>query len=79
MQAIASAFQIGIYSIDRIDEVIFTAELMCSICVHFLLSGYRKVSAKLSEVVIGDAGHSPYIEKPAQFDEAFHTFLASVT
>lgn len=45
--------------------------------IRAVLDRYEANGGAYDEVVIGDAGHSPYIEKPAQFDATFHAFLAS--
>ncbi len=42
-----------------------------------VLSTYEKNGRSVERVVIDDAGHSPFIEKPAEFNEAFHRFLDS--
>lgn len=40
-----------------------------------VLDAYAEEGGQYREVVIDDAGHSPYIEKPEEFDEPFHAFL----
>ena len=42
-----------------------------------VLSTYEKNGGSVERVVIDDAGHSPFIEKPAEFNAAFHRFLDS--
>jgi pimeloyl-ACP methyl ester carboxylesterase len=41
-----------------------------------LLERYAGEGGAYREVVIDDAGHSPYLEKPDIFDEVFHAFIA---
>lgn len=41
-----------------------------------VLDGYRSQGGHYEEVVIADAGHSPFIEQPAQFQAAFFKLLA---
>ncbi|MFN2292335.1 MAG: alpha/beta hydrolase [Anaerolineae bacterium] len=40
-----------------------------------ILEQYRANGGSYMEVVIDDAGHCPYIEKPDEFNSAFHMFL----
>jgi pimeloyl-ACP methyl ester carboxylesterase len=40
-----------------------------------VLDAYAASGGQYEEVVIEDAGHSPYIEKPEEFNAAFHRFL----
>lgn len=40
-----------------------------------VLDGYRSQGGEYEEVVIADAGHSPFIEQPAQFQAAFFKLL----
>jgi pimeloyl-ACP methyl ester carboxylesterase len=40
-----------------------------------VLAQYAANGGRYEEVVIADAGHSPYLEKPAEFNAAFHPFL----
>jgi pimeloyl-ACP methyl ester carboxylesterase len=40
-----------------------------------VLEQYRANGGSYKEVIIDDAGHSPYIEKPHEFNDAFHAFL----
>lgn len=40
-----------------------------------VLDQYAAKGGSYEEVVIGDAGHSPYLEKPAEFNAAFHKHL----
>lgn len=40
-----------------------------------LLDCYTAEGGSYSEVIIDDAGHSPYLEKPTEFNAAFHAFL----
>lgn len=42
-----------------------------------VLEQYQARGGKYSEVVIAEAGHTPYVEKPAEFNEAFHAWLGS--
>lgn len=41
-----------------------------------LLDRYVANGGQYQEIVIADAGHSPFLEKPAEFNAAFHPFLA---
>ena len=40
------------------------------------LAAYEAAGGSVERVVIPDCGHTPYLEKPAAFDEALHGFLA---
>jgi pimeloyl-ACP methyl ester carboxylesterase len=40
------------------------------------LDGYAALGRRVERVVLPDCGHSPFLEKPAAFDAAFHRFLA---
>ena len=40
-----------------------------------VLEQYQANGGTFQEVVIDDAGHTPYIEKPAEFNRVFHGFL----
>ena len=40
-----------------------------------VLDQYEEAGGTYEEVVIDDAGHVPYIEKPDEFNDIFHTFL----
>ena len=40
-----------------------------------VLDAYAENGGQYREVVIEDAGHSPYIEKPDEFNAHFHAFL----
>jgi pimeloyl-ACP methyl ester carboxylesterase len=40
-----------------------------------VLEKYASAGGSFSEVVIDGTGHSPYIEKPAEFNAAFHAFI----
>lgn len=42
-----------------------------------ILQRYQTAGGRYHEIVIQDTGHSPYIEKPAEFHQVLHTFLAS--
>ena len=42
-----------------------------------VLSTYENNGGSVERVVIDDAGHSPFIEKPAEFNVEFHRFLDS--
>lgn len=42
-----------------------------------VLGSYAAHGGAYEEVVIADAGHTPYIEKPDEFNQHFHAFLAS--
>ncbi len=42
---------------------------------RFVLQQYAANGGSFNEVVIADTGHSPYIEKPAEFNTAFHDFI----
>lgn len=39
------------------------------------LAEYEAAGGRVVRVVLEDCGHSPYLEKPAEFDAAFHPFL----
>lgn len=43
--------------------------------IRTVLDNYTEQGGEYEEVVIEDAGHSPYIEKPGEFNEAFHSFI----
>ncbi len=43
--------------------------------VRAILDKYATAGGAYTEVVIADTGHTPYIEKPAEFNDAFHTHL----
>ena len=45
--------------------------------IRAVLERYTENGGAYSEVLIEDAGHTPYIEKPAQFNKAFHTFITA--
>ena len=40
-----------------------------------VLEAYAAEGGRYREVVLADAGHTPYIEKPEEFNEAFHALL----
>ncbi|MGJ3238711.1 MAG: alpha/beta fold hydrolase [Anaerolineae bacterium] len=40
-----------------------------------VLERYAETGGQFEEVVIDETGHSPYLEKPAEFNQAFHAFL----
>lgn len=40
-----------------------------------VLERYKNADGTYKEVVLDNCGHSPYIEKPKEFGEAFHAFL----
>ena len=40
-----------------------------------VLDAYAENGGQYREIVIEDAGHSPYIEKPDEFNAHFHAFL----
>lgn len=42
-----------------------------------VLSTYENNGGSVERIVIDDAGHSPFIEKPAEFNVEFHRFLDS--
>jgi len=42
-----------------------------------VLKKYSSAGGMYQEVVIADAGHLPFIEKPVEFNEAFHSHIAS--
>ena len=46
---------------------------------RFVLENYRAAGGAVSEVVIADCGHTPFIEKAAEFNQAFHAFLANAS
>ena len=41
-----------------------------------VLENYAAAGGSVEEVVIEDCGHTPFIEKAAQFNSALHGFLA---
>lgn len=43
-----------------------------------VLEKYKDAGGAAEEVVIADTGHTPYIEKPAEFNESFHKHLTSI-
>ena len=43
--------------------------------IRAVLDDYAAQGGTYREIVIEDAGHSPYLEKPDIFDEIFHAFL----
>lgn len=43
-----------------------------------MLERYQANGGRYQEVLIADCGHTPYIEKPAEFGQAFAEFLATV-
>jgi pimeloyl-ACP methyl ester carboxylesterase len=45
--------------------------------IRAVLDAYAAAGGSYEEVVIADAGHSPYLEKPDEFNEAFHGFLTA--
>lgn len=45
--------------------------------IRAVLDTYTEKGGRYREVVIEDAGHSPYIEKPEEFNHILHDFLAS--
>lgn len=44
-----------------------------------VLNEYAANGGAYQEVAIADAGHSPYLEKPAEFNAAFHAHLTAVS
>jgi pimeloyl-ACP methyl ester carboxylesterase len=42
-----------------------------------VLEKYAAAGGEYQEVVIKDAGHLPFIEKPDEFDRAFHAHIKS--
>lgn len=46
--------------------------------IDSVLSRYESGGGTVSRVVIPDSGHSPFIDKPADFNKAFHGFLSGV-
>lgn len=44
--------------------------------VRAVMERYAEAGGSYQEVVIEDAGHTPYIEKPEQFNQAFHAHIA---
>ena len=44
-----------------------------------VLEKYAAAGGRYREVVIEDAGHMPYIEKPAQFNAVFHDHIATTS
>jgi pimeloyl-ACP methyl ester carboxylesterase len=45
--------------------------------IRAVLDGYVQEGGTYTEVVIEDCGHVPFIEKPEEFDGAFHAHLAT--
>lgn len=43
-----------------------------------VLEKYQKKGGRYTEVVIEETGHTPFIEKPEEFNKHFHNFLKSV-
>lgn len=41
------------------------------------LRAYEAGGGRVTRLVLADCGHSPYLERPAAFDAAFHPFLAA--
>lgn len=46
--------------------------------IRAILEQYRANGGAYQEVVIADCGHTPFIEKPGEFNAAFHAFLQGV-
>lgn len=46
--------------------------------IRTVLERYRANGGAYQEVVIADCGHTPFIEKPGEFNAAFHAFLRGV-
>lgn len=44
--------------------------------IRAVLEQYQANGGSFREEIIADAGHSPFIEKPAEFNALFHAFLA---
>ncbi|MCI0708845.1 MAG: alpha/beta hydrolase [Chloroflexi bacterium] len=42
-----------------------------------VLEAYQDAGGSYQELVISDAGHTPYIEKPDEFNTALHTFIGA--
>ena len=53
---------------------VFPAQPMIS-QTRAVLQKYAQSGGKFQEVVIEDTGHTPYLEKPAEFNTAFHKHL----
>jgi len=47
--------------------------------IRAVLENYRANGGSYREDVIADAGHCPYIEKPEEFNGAFHAFLGEAS
>lgn len=45
--------------------------------IRFVLENYRNKGGVIKDQVIEDAGHTPFLEKPAEFNQAFLNFLYS--
>ena len=45
--------------------------------IRTVLESYQANGGAYQEVVIADAGHSPYLDQPEAFNKALHTFLQS--
>jgi pimeloyl-ACP methyl ester carboxylesterase len=43
--------------------------------IRTVLEAYQANGGRFKEVVIADAGHSPFLEKPAVFNEALHAWI----
>jgi pimeloyl-ACP methyl ester carboxylesterase len=56
---------------------VFPPQLMVS-QTRAVLEKYHEAGGQFEEVAIPECGHTPYIEKEAEFDQAFHAFLKSV-
>lgn len=44
-----------------------------------VLEQYQTNGGRYQEVVMADAGHSPFLEKPAEFNAIWHTFLTAIS
>jgi len=57
-------------------ETVFPAQPMLG-QIRAILKKYVAAGGSFEEVVIAEAGHLPYIEKPEEFNKAFHAHIAS--
>lgn len=53
---------------------VFPSQPMVSQTRH-VLEKYAQAGGSFKEVVIEDTGHTPYVEKPAEFNQAFHAHI----
>jgi pimeloyl-ACP methyl ester carboxylesterase len=46
--------------------------------IRYMLGNYAAAGGSFEEIVIEDAGHVPFIEKPEEFNRVFHEYICSV-